>query len=334
MKENPARTVPKGIIDLIDSAESIVLFTHTHPDGDALGSLLGFADVLESYSKKVCCFLEEPVSHLYDFLPNCEKVRIGLEEYQSFVHSADKSILAIALDCGDDYRLGLYKDEFLKIEPSIVIDHHESHINFGTHRWVDAKRSSTGEMIYEIVGALGANLSYASAYCLYVAICTDTGSFRYECTSGRTMQIAGELIAHGVRPEEIGTHLYDNYSKQRLKLLELVLSTIELEKNDQIAFMYVDDQMLDSSGATLEDVEGFIDFPRSLSSVKVAVFFKKAKDGNISASLRAKGDYNVAAVAKVFSGGGHKNAAGFKCQNKSLEMIRTEVGQVLNQLLD
>lgn len=333
MKENPARMVPKRIIEAVKAAGNIALFTHTHPDGDALGSLFGFADVLRSCGKNVFCYLEAPVSHLYDFLPHCDQAQTSFDEYQDFVVASGSDLLSIALDCGDAYRLGNLKDDFLKNVPFVVIDHHESHKNFGTDRWVEAHRSSTGEMVFEIATELGAILSYEAAYNLYVAICTDTGSFRYECTRARTMQVAGELLSRGVKPEEIGNHLYDNYSKQRLKLLEMVLSTIELYEDDQVAFMCVDDNMIKESGATLQDVEGFIDFPRSLSTVKVAILLKEASENTISVSLRAKGKCNVAEVAKKFSGGGHRNAAGFKCRDKSMGNLKKDLHAVLKDVV-
>ncbi len=170
--------------------------------------------------------LEEPVSHLYAFLPDIGKARTSLEDYRTFIAEAGENLMGIALDCGDDDRLGKSKQEFLKISPFVVIDHHQSHKDFGTARWVEANCSSTGEMVYELALALDVQISYKCAYNLYVAICTDTGSFRYECTRPRTMQIASELLEKGVRPEEICSHLYDNFSRERLKLMEMVLSTI------------------------------------------------------------------------------------------------------------
>lgn len=333
MKEDPARQVPKRIIDAIQQAGNIALFTHTHPDGDALGSLLGFADILRDCNKNVLCYLEEPVSYLYDFLPHSDEVQIGLEAYQEFVSQSGDDLLNIALDCGDDDRLGILKNEFLKVEPFVVIDHHQSHKNFGTDRWVDSTKSSTGEMVFEIAQALGVDMSYECAYNLYIAICTDTGSFKYENTRARTMQIAGELLDKGVLPEQVGNHLYDNYSKPRLKLLELVLSTVEFRESDQLAFIYVDDKMLEQSGATMQDVEGFIDFPRSIKAVQVAVFIKETRNKGISVSFRAKGTCDVAEVAKHFAGGGHRNAAGFKCEGKTLAEVREGVYDVLKKRL-
>jgi phosphoesterase RecJ-like protein len=148
------------------------------------------------------------------------------------------------------------------------------------------------------------------------------------------MHIAAELLEKGVRPEEVGTHLYDNFSQERLKLMEMVLSTITLHQSDQIAFMHVSEEMLVESGATLQDVEGFVDLPRSLRSVKVAVLVKEANNGSVSVSLRAKGACDVAEIAKQFDGGGHRNAAGFRCQGKTREQVSHELRMALCKALN
>jgi phosphoesterase RecJ-like protein len=334
MKESLEMLIPEQIIQAIKTIDNIVIFTHTHPDGDALGSMFGLAGILEAVGKNVFCLLEEPVSHLYDFLPDNTKAHINIEEYRSFIATAGENIMSIALDCGDEDRLGESKNEFLKISPFVVIDHHESHKEFGTARWVETSRSSTGEMIYELALVLGAPISYNIAYNLYVAICTDTGSFRYEGTRPRTMRITAELLEKGVRPEAVGSHLYDNSSRERLKLMELVLSTLCIFEEGRIAFMHVSVDMVEESGATLRDVEGFIDLPRSLRSVKVAVLIKEVDEGSISVSLRAKGQCDVAEVAKHFDGGGHRNAAGFRITGKSIDQVRQEVKDVLSSALN
>lgn len=329
MKENPTETIPEELLKTLNTKNNIVLFTHTHPDGDALGSLLAFGSILESVGKKVFCFLEEPISHLYDFLPDQRRASTELHEYNRFVADAGDDLAGVALDCGDADRLGKYKREFLELSPFLVVDHHLSHINFGTTRWVDAARSSTGEMVYELALALGARISYNCAYNLYVAICTDTGSFRYECTKPRTMHIAAELLDKGVELIDVGSHLYDNYTEERLRLLQMVLATVSLHESGRIAFTSVTQAMLAESGAKMQDVEGFIDFSRALRSVKVAVLIKESPSGDLAVSLRAKGECDVSEVAKRFDGGGHRNAAGFRCSGKSIEEIHAEVHQIL-----
>lgn len=328
------RRIPETITRSIYEKDCFVLLTHVHPDGDALGSLLGLADILDCMGKKVFCFLEEPVSQLYTFLPDCDRIQTDLVALQAFVRAGGDKVIAIALDCGDDSRLGKYKEELLVITPFVVIDHHKSHKDYGEHRWVEPSRSSTGEMVYELGMALGVEMSVKSAYDIYVAICTDTGSFRYDSTHARTLQIAGELVERGVQPAEIACHIYDNYSIARLKLLELVLATMRLDAADQIACIHVTQDMLKQSGAELQDVEGFIEYPRSLRTAKVAVFLKEGQNGQISVSLRAKGDCDVAEIATSFNGGGHRNAAGFRFTGKTLEQVRSEVMTVLCRDLD
>lgn len=333
MKEKSG-IIPEGLVEAIAAKGNVVLFTHVHPDGDALGSLFGLAEVLDSLGKKVFCFLDEPVSHLYDFLPGCDRANCTLQRLREFVSAAEQDIVVIALDCGDADRLGRYKEEYLQIEPFIVIDHHLSHQNFGTLRWVDSDCSSTGEMVYELALALGGDVNLSVAYNLYVAICADTGSFRYDCTGARTLRIAAELVDIGVRPEKVGGYLYDNYTQERLKLLEFVLATVSLSESKQIAFIHVTQQMLEESRATMHDVEGFIDFPRSLRSVKVAAFIKEGMEGQVAVSMRAKGDCDVAAIAKLFGGGGHRNAAGCRIFDTTIDQVRSLVKTEIQKALD
>jgi len=332
MRDRPETTIPEKILTEIRNADSIVVVTHTNPDGDALGSLFAAADILEQYGKRILRFLEDPVSHLFDFLPGCEKASTRIEDVDQFVAGAERQAIMLVLDCGDEDRLGRYRTVLSK-HRMIAIDHHRSHREFANLSWIDPDASSTGEMIYEVARVFGVDLSYEAAFNLYVAICTDTGSFRYECTSPRTMHIAAELLERGVRPEVAGKYLYDNYSRERLKLMEMVLSTMHLCNADQIAFIHVSGAMLDESGATMQDVEGFIDFPRSLRSVKVAALLKEGENGHVGVSLRAKGECDVSKVARLFDGGGHRNAAGFRCHGKSIDQVRQEVKDALCKML-
>ena len=327
------KVVPEEIIRIVQGAESFVLMTHLHPDGDALGSLFGLAEILEGMGKKVFRYLEEPVSHLYDFLPGCTLADTNLVALQKFVTIASGNVVAISLDCGDCDRLGREKKDLLNLAPLLVIDHHRGHREFGDFRWLDSARSSTGEMVYELAMELGAELSCSAAFNIYVAISTDTGSFRYENTSPRTLRIAADLVACGVHPEEVAGHVYDNFTLQRLRLMEQVLATLELFESDQLAFISVTNKMFEECGAESGDTEGFINYPRALRSVKVAVFLKESQDGGVSVSLRAKGGCDVAEVAATFGGGGHRNAAGFRMSGKGVKQVQSLVLDALSKAL-
>ena len=329
--------IPEQILELVNHASHVVLITHIHPDGDALGSLFGLGDILESRGKQVFRYLDAPVSHLYDFLPGSRLGSTDLDAALQFADQADSAggkVVAVALDCGDAERLGQSKDRLLKISPFIVIDHHCGHRDFGDHLWLESDCSSTGEMVYELALAMDAKVSLDAAFCLYVAIVTDTGSFRYESTSPRTLRIAADLVETGVRPDEVAERVYDNYTLARLRLMEMVLATLEIYAGGQIGLIRVSAEMFAQSGASSEDVEGFVNYPRALRSVRVAVFLKESKEGIISVSLRAKGGCDVAAIAAAFGGGGHRNAAGFRFTDNSMEDVQKKVLDALKKALD
>lgn len=328
------KAIPEQIAEILQGVSHVVLVTHVHPDGDALGSLLGLADILEDQGKKVFRYLEEPVSSLYDFLPDCDLVETDMAALERFAEAAGEgNVASISLDCGDCDRLGQAKRDLLAISPFVVIDHHHGHRAFGNLLWLESDRSSTGEMVYELAQVMGVQLSEKAAFSLYVAISTDTGSFRYENTSSRTLRIAADLVAAGVRPEEVADKVYDNYSLERLRLMEMVLATLQIFVSGQVGLIHVSAEMFERSGATAGDVEGFVNYPRALRSVRVAVFLKEVKKGVISVSLRAKGDCDVAAVAASFGGGGHRNAAGFRFADKSMEDVQSEVLEALEKAL-
>lgn len=333
MSEKNAVKIPEAVVKGIRSAEHVLLLTHVHPDGDALGSSFGLAAILEGLGKKVCVYLEEPVSHLYRFLPGTDRAVTCFQQVQQFTRNAGRNFIAVALDSGDDRRLGQNMTDLLKLSPFFVIDHHKSHKDYGEFRWVEPVMSSTGEMIYELAEVLNAEISYAAAINLYVAICTDTGSFRYENTRARTHQIAAELVARGVRPEQAARCLYDNVSLARIKLLQMVLATLKVYEDNQLAIVHVTREMLATSGATAHDIEGFVDFPRSLGTVKVAAFIKELEMGEISVSLRAKGECDVAEIANIFNGGGHRNAAGFRIKDMLMEDVHNLVLEKLRNRL-
>lgn len=325
--------IPEQITRTIQEYGHFVLVTHVRPDGDALGSLLGLAEVLQSLGKKVFSYLDEPVSPLWDFLPAWEKTSVEISELQQFAAMAGDDLAVISLDCGSAERLGRNKDELLAIQPFLVIDHHLAHQKYGDMLWLEPECSSTGEMVYGLAMELGVEISSACAYNLYVAICTDTGSFRYDSTTSATMRIAADLLERGVNPAEVASRVYDNYSLQGLRLMEKVLATLQLYESQQLAVIFVTREMFEMTGASEDDIEGFINYPRALRSVQVAVFLKEGRDEVVSVSLRAKGTCDVAQVAASFGGGGHRNAAGCRFFGSSLEQVRELVVSNLRDAL-
>ncbi len=312
----------RHIVEAIREKGHILLATHFNPDGDALGSLLGLADILEGMGKRVLRFLEDPVISLYRFLPDCGQVVTDLEVVRGFVRDAGDDFLALCLDCGDEHRLGRHSKELATFRPMMVIDHHQGNNGFGDEAWIEPHRSSTGEMVYDLAVALGADVSARAAECLYAAINTDTGSFRYESTSPHTFAVAGELVARGVRPDVVANQLYDNYTLGRLRLMQEVLETLEMHERDRIAVIRVTQNMLERTFTTMADTEYFINFPRAVATVRVAIFLKEIEAEHISVSLRAKGLVDVSLIAAQFGGGGHRNASGCRFKGENMDSVR------------
>ena len=322
----PPKQVPSQIIEALLKANNVLIVSHVFPDGDALGSQLALAEIFESLGKKTYCYCQEFVLAMYEFLPGSEKVKYELPEISQFD-------AAVAVDCGDRFRLGHSMDTLLQIHPFIVIDHHAGHREFGDMDWIEADRSSTGEMIFDLALALNGDITYNAAYCLYTAIVSDSGSFKYDTTSAYTFQVASHLLNRGVMPSDVAGKLFDNYSVNRLRLLEKVLGSLELSANGQIAIISATNEMFEASGAKREDTEEFINLPRALRSVKVAAFLKETQEGFIKVSLRAKGECDVSQVALKYGGGGHRNAAGYRVEDKTMAAIREELLHELKQRL-
>lgn len=318
---------------LLHQAKHVVLVTHIKPDGDALGSLFGLADVLRAMGKKVFCFLEEEVPPLYRFLPGRRQAETSFAAVEDFVRMADGDVLVIALDCGDMKRLGTYGPRLRAIHPFMVIDHHRGNNGFGDVDWIEPHRSSTGEMIFDLVDTMGVGLSGNAATCLYTAIITDTGSFRYASTSSHTYRIAARLVEYGAQPGEINEKLYDSYPLKRLQLMQQVLTTLQMFAEDRIGVISVSREMLELTGASLDDTENFINLPRAVETVEVAVFLKEGKN-MVSVSLRSRGGCDVSLVAARFGGGGHALASGFRKNDTTLAEVRSQVLQALIAQLD
>ncbi len=310
---------PEEILQILRKARRVLIATHVFPDGDALGSQLALGFALEAAGKEVYFYSEEPVSHILDFLPGSDRL---ITELPGNDETFD---CTVSLDCGDKRRLGEGVDQLLCHKPFIAIDHHAGHQTFADVSWVDEYRSSTGEMIYDLLRCLDCEISQETAYCLYTAILTDTGSFKYQSTTAHTLRVAADLLDYGVKPAEICGHIFDNYTKNRLQLLKSVLASLSLHAEDSVAIISVSQDLLNSTGTIPADTELFINFPRSLKTVKVAVFLKETADNLIGVSMRAKGEVDVAEVARSFGGGGHRNAAGFKVADTALSQLKEQL---------
>lgn len=278
----------------------VIVTSHLRPDGDSIGSSLALAWALRALG--IDCRVihrDRPPLQLAEF-PGVAEIETG----ETVPEDADA---VVVLECGDLARTGLSGFDGRRV---INLDHHPGNSGYGAARWFDGTASACGEMIFEIIVELGVPITPDMATQLFVAIVTDTGSFRYPGVSPRTFSISARLLEAGADPVSVARKLFDSQTLGRLRLQGAVLQTMEVDDTGRLVILTLDDTMLAWSGAALEETDGLINLPLSVKAVQVAVFFKEAEHGQWRVSLRSKGDIDVGCVARAFGGGGHKNASG------------------------
>ena len=295
----------RKVIEAIKEHKRFLITAHINPEGDSLCSQLAMKELLAALGKESFIVDSDTVPEHYKFLPKIDGISNDTGARPAFD-------AAIVLDCPTLKRIGDVAKLVAPDKVVINIDHHISNENFGDINWVDPNASSTGEMIYKLFSETGLPLTRQIALCLYIAILTDTGSFNYDNTSAATHEIAGELLGYGLDPAVVSESVYERRTLEDIRFLGMVLSTLKVNSTGEVAYLEMTRKMMESTGADVSKSEGFINYARSISGVKVAVFFKEdMKDrGRVSVSFRAKGDIDVNAIASSFGGGGHTKASG------------------------
>jgi phosphoesterase RecJ-like protein len=288
------------IVDAIRSRRRFVISSHARPDGDSIGSQLAMAYALREMGKDVAIVNADPAPGPLMAFPGVPDITIAPAVEGEFDG-------AVIMECGDLQRTGVAGlDRFFVIN----IDHHPGNSGFGQLRWFDAGAAACGEMVFDLVKALGVPLTVEIATHVYLAILTDTGSFHYSSISPRTFDICRETLEAGVDPVLVARNVYDSNNMGRLKLFGAVLSTMQIDSTGRIAIVYLDHEMARAAGGTYEDTEGLINLPLTVKEIQAVVFFKQNEGDEYRVSMRSKGEIDIGAVAKEFGGGGHKNAAG------------------------
>ncbi len=314
------------VADEIRQGERFLLTTHENPDGDALGSLLAMHDILEALGKDSVMFLaakEFPLPVEYRFLP--------LEEvfHEPPADLADRVV--IFLDCGNIDRMPV---GFLREGENTVlnIDHHHDNTRFGTVNLVDVDASCTAEILYELAGLLGVELTLEMASALYVGLITDTGNFMYENADARSHRMAAALIEAGVDVNGTYRRLYEHAPLEKLKLVARALEGIERFEDGLLSVTYLSADDYRETGASEPLTEGIIDHLRTIDGTAIAAVVRDQADGGRAArkvSLRSTdGRVDVSAIARKHGGGGHRRAAGFGTDlpyPQVVEFLRDEV---------
>ena len=315
----------------IKKYNNFLIAAHTSPEGDALGSQLGFYNLIKKLGKQAMIISDDQLPYGYDFLPGIKHVhRLGKElKYIKFD-------CLVILDCADLRRTGRVYKLNQDNKPVLNIDHHISNQSFGDVNWVDAQSSSCSEMIYQLYKRLGLAIDRDTALALYAGIMTDTGSFRYSNTSSSTFKAAAELVKCGVNVAEVYRHAYENIPAQVVKLLLKILLKIKFFGQGRIAVFQIDSKLPGNKKTGIDLADQCLSFGRAIRGVEVVVLFKNnlSSRSQIRVNLRSQGGIDVNKIAAFFGGGGHKTAAGCTIIGEVVVVRRkviAKICQVLNQ---
>lgn len=301
---------------LITNANKIGLTYHVSPDGDAIGSLLALREALVKLNKDVVVFSKDDLRKNIPlrFLKDINKI-----DGTNF--KVDKNVdLLIILDCGNIERVSCDCD--FNNTVTVGIDHHISNELYCKYNLIDAKASSTGEIVFQVIKYLDVNIDSNIATYLYTSIMTDTGGLRFECSSQKTFNIVGELVATGFNFVKIYENLFLSQTYSKVKLLGLVYENLKVV-DEKISIARVTNEMLEKSGAVDEQLGDVVSICLTIENVEVSVLIKDYLN-KVKVSLRSKNDINVCEIAQKFGGGGHVKAAAF-----TTDLSMNEIEKVL-----
>jgi phosphoesterase RecJ-like protein len=297
--------------EVLRGASEVALACHVNPDADALGSMLGLANHLDTLGVgTVCSFPNEPLEP-----PRWAASLPGSERLVSVRGFPKAPAVMVTCDCASFDRLGPLGGPATKAKELIWIDHHRSNDGHGTIRLVDPDASSTCEMVARLIDALGGQLTAASATCLYAGIITDTGRFQYEATTPATLRLAARLRELPFDHAKLAQALYEDSPPASLDVTGVALRRLRHEPEADLVWTYLLQEDLRSRGLHPGDTDDLIDVVRVSRDTDVAAVLKQQRDGRFKVSVRSRGGHDLSAVAAAFGGGGHRLAAGYTSEH-------------------
>jgi len=313
-------------VDLIRSTTSFLITSHVDLDGDAIGSELGLALVLERMGKKVAVVNQDPLPSRYEFLPGIYLLRDTSETTVGIG-------AALVLDCTSMARIGSVE----KIitgggMPVVNIDHHDSNVRFGNINLVRPDACAAAVLVLELVRELGESIGPDVATCLYTAVLAETGSFRLSNTTREALTVSAWLVKEGADPAFIAAQVFARKAPAALRLVGEALRSLEVAHDGNTSILSLDCAQVEQSGIAVDQLEGVVNFAMSVEGARVAVFLRELSDGVVKVSLRSNGTVDVDLIAREFGGGGHANAAGARVQGTLADVKGSVLGRIADSL--
>ncbi len=313
---------------IINRTRNFLITTHVNPDGDGLGCEMALLYFLKKLDKSAIVMNVSETPDNYRFLDPGNQFLIFNDENPEHIEKILNADVILICDMNQSNRLramGKYVLQSRAIK--VVIDHHLEAQDFADYYLIDVDVPASGEIVYKLIKSFdGIEIDEKIAIGLYTAIMTDTGSFRFSRTDSETHRIVAELLDAGTDPTEIYEKVYEQSSLGRIKLLGKCLSEIKTEYNGRVGYIVVTRKMLKDYGVKEWETDGFVETILKIGGVKIAIFFLELENG-LKLSFRSKGDIPINELAKEFDGNGHKNAAGARLFNVSIDEVLKQVIQ-------
>ena len=284
--------------DLLKQADNILLLAHQYPDGDTLGNNYALCLALRSWGKRVRVLCGDPIPEKYDYMT----ADVDMPDFEpEFI---------CAVDVADSSLLGPQLQEAYGSRVDLCIDHHSTNVGYATQSLVDGGCAAAAMLVLRLIRLWDMELTPAIATCIYTAIATDTGCFKYANSNAEALRMAADCMDVGIPHEMINRVNFDMKSRARIELERMALDGMEFHHNGRVAIMTISNQMVAMSGADENDMEGLPPIPRQIEGVWVGITLRQKADGNYKVSVRTGTHANAADVCVLLGGGGHNRAAG------------------------
>lgn len=305
-------------VEFLKGCEDAVILTHQSPDGDCIGAGFALKDLLEALGKRSRVLCSDEFPKRYDFMTS---VGSG-EKFEP------KTVIAV--DIADPQLMGNLR-EIYGNKVQLCIDHHISNVGYAEKTLLNAGASATCELIYELADAMKIQMSDHCAACIYTGIATDTGCFKYECTTARCHEIAAELMkSHKLKYAKINREMFDVKSIGRLKMERIVTDLMEYYLDNRLTMICITSDILNEQHVDANDLDGCASIPLQVEGVEVGVTIKEKSENEYKVSMRSANDVNVSAICQTLGGGGHIKAAGCLVKG-TLEEVKAAVVEAVRK---
>lgn len=309
---------------LIKESKTIYIATHVNPDGDAIGSAFAMYFALKNMGKDVNVLMPS-YGRRFDFLNyiSLSKKEVEISKYD----------LLICVDASDLDRINISDKDYKKAKKVMLIDHHIKRSMDADVKLVNVEAPATAEIVYDFLISQKILIDKNVAECIYLGLLTDTGSFNYQRTTGKTMRIAADMMDTGIDFGLICKKMNDTIKESKIHLITLAINNMEKYMDGKVRYTQVEKSDLDRLGVELEDADGVTNYLRMIENTKVSIYVRGTLNGEYKVSMRSDGQVDVSGICIALGGGGHLRAAGFTIYKGKLKETKEKLLKLVREVL-